>query len=355
MYNVIDLFCGVGGFSYGFYKEDYNILLGIDNDMNKINTFFYNFSQYSDCNISNLKPIDLCKNICSISKSSILSLIKNAPLHVLIGSSPCQTSSHQNCNNGTLQDQLTTEFVRVALSLKPIFFILENVPGLFTHKKNTFLDHLYFLLTQSGYTLQTLIISSEEYGVPQCRKRAFLCGNLLKVDLKSSIRNYKIKQPISALEAISDLNFFNDAEECDYPFDSLSSYQKERRINSTKLYNHICPSHSPETIKKMESLRRGINIKEDMSSQYSNAWYIIDPNSPSKTLCSMLQVANSGIHYSQNRCLSPREAARLQSFDDSFIFKGGKNDITKQIGDSVPPLMAQIFAKSIKSHLSKSK
>lgn len=352
-YNVIDLFCGAGGFSYGFHLANFNILLGLDYNTLAIKTYYENFKKLST-NIARLSEKDLLNNIFTSSSNKIYDLCDNSKIDVIIGSPPCQKSSKNNSRKNELRffpDFLTREYFRMVLLLEPTFFVLENVHEFFTRKENRFFDVFIPFLEFKGYTLQFFNLDCSEYGLPQKRKRVFIIGNTIKA--KINLDKYKSTK-ISIKDAIDDLNFTNYTEGISYLTEPQTNYQRIMRNGSNKLYNHIAPNHTSKIKDKMNEIKsKPIEEKYISYGNHSNSKRMAHPNEPYCTLCTRLQINNSHFHYDQLRCITCREAARIQSFPDSFIFYGSKDNISEQIGNAVPPLISNIIATEIFNCLEK--
>ncbi|SDL09134.1 DNA cytosine methyltransferase [Natronincola ferrireducens] len=352
-YNVVDLFCSAGGFSYGFHKAGFDIILGVDSDINKLETYHYNLSRLNNCSIKKLSINDLKHDIFDVTYNKMQKIIGNNKVHVLLGSPPCKNHSKQNSDRNVIPDTLAKEFVRLVVSIDPIFFVMENVPSFFTSSKTFFTDYFYFILESQGYTIQQIKLNAVDFGIPQNRERTFFIGNKLATHI--SLDKYKQKHKISIKDAISDLAYESSCQEADYREanqNELSEYQKLMRQGSTKLYNHKTPIHTQTILEIIKNLKQGERYTKK-SSKFSNAYVRAMYNEPASTITTRLNISNSPIHPVRNRCFSPREAARLQSFDDKFLFIGDKESITTQIGDAVPPLLAKTIGECLLDKLIK--
>ena len=352
-YNVIDLFCGVGGFSYGFKKAGFNVLLGIDNDKNCEETYKKNIgSKFLESNISTL-TVD-----------KILKIINSENVDIVIGSTPCQAYSPSNPNKETYSSNiqflennldslaLSYHYFRLVILLHPTFFILENHPNLFKTGDYNFISKLFNFF---GYKTNLNEIHTEEFKIPQKRHRCFLIGNTLGIDLYLKDENNENPPTISLKEAIGDLETLIPIKSNDLsikqiiPPQIFSNYQKLVHNVNRSIYNNISPFNKPETIEILKKLKPNEHYK-GTSSHIRPHYYDI-----SKTITSKFNTPSrdgQAIHYELPRCLTCREAARIQSFDDDFIFY--YNNIPKirlQIGNAVPPLLSQQFAEKIKDIL----
>lgn len=364
-FNVVDLFSGVGGFSEGFKNAGFNIILAneIDSEISK---------SYS---INNPETIMVNDNI-----SNIIPVIKSIDKHVdvVIGGPPCQGFSlagRRNRSNGNefLNDDrnyLFREYFNVIKTLEPDFFVMENVPGLMSMMNGKIFKEIINIFEKSSnfkkgpYHLYHEIMDASNFGVPQNRKRLIIIGSKNKINFKEEIKNLK-KEMIANGEiyettikdAISDLNFLESGEGDEvqeYKINPESKYQEKMR-NSDKLYNHYSTQHKENIIKRISELSPG-DKKENLSdwgkikSTHSGAYERMKWSDKSKTITTRFDTPSSGafIHPERDRTITPREAARLQSFNDKYIFIGNKSSITKQIGNAVPPLLSYFIARLIR-------
>ena len=320
-YNVIDLFCGAGGFSYGFKKAEFNILLGIDNDKNCMETYEKNIgSKFLESNISTLKV------------DEILEIINYENVDIVIGSTPCQDYSPSNPNKKIdrlnikfLQNNLDSlalsyHYFRLVILLHPTFFILENHPNLFKTEDYKFINKLFNFF---GYKTNLNEIHTEYFEIPQKRHRGFLIGNTLGIDFDLNDKNKENTSMISLEQAIGDLKDLPPIKSNDLsikqtiPLQSFSNYQKLMHNPNRSIYNNISPFNEPETIKILKEIKPNERYKENRSHIRPNSYDI------SKTITRKFNTPSGDgetMHYKLPRCLTCREAARIQSFDDDFIF-----------------------------------
>ena len=234
--------------------------------------------------------------------------------------------------------------------------IIEEIENLFSDETN-FKKGKYYIYKQ--------VLCASDYGVPQDRHRLIIFGSKKKINFKKAFeetKNRMIKsgeiKKATIYDAISDLNYLSSGEgdfEQDYKNKPLTEYQKERRKNSKFLFNHKATTHNKVAIDRINELRPGgrrLDLKEgkNIKSVHSGAYGRMRWEDLSKTIITRFDTPSSGvyIHPEQSRTITPREAARLQSFDDDFIFYGNKSSVIKQIGNAVPPLLAYYLANVIK-------
>ena len=236
---------------------------------------------------------------------------------------------------------------------------MENVPNLLTSEKGFFKQEIVEIFQSIGYELDIKILNAFDFGVPQMRKRAFILGKL---------GDNKILLPVTngeknvVWDAISDLAFLNSGEgkeEQNYLYEAKSKYQKQMRTSNI-LYNHKATCHSEIAIKRLklvppEGTRDSLPEEEKTKSIYSGTWSRMKKNEPSVTITTRFDTPSSGrfTHPYLHRAITVREAARIQSFPDDFIFYKSKTSQMKQVGNAVPPLLAEEIAKVIKKDYEK--
>lgn len=344
--NILDLFCGCGGLSYGFERAGYNILVGIDNDAKALETF--------ELNHNGAKSI--CGDITGIIyKKDIKPLVENKEIDVIIGGPPCQGMSLSGSRKfDDPRNKLYLSYIRLVEEIQPKAFVIENVPGLVAlfdgQIKNSIIDKFI----KMGYKIQYKILCATDYGVPQSRKRVVFVG------MKTGEFSYpnKCKEQITCSMALSDLPpLKNDLGEeiSEYASQPQNEYQKKMREKSCSVNNHIAAAHSERVKTIISHVPDGGNYK-DLPEEYRNsrnfhvAWTRFSSDKPAPTI-------DTGhrhhFHYKYNRVPTVRECARLQSFPDDFIFLGNKTQQFRQVGNAVPPLMAQAIAEQLKRGLEK--
>lgn len=342
--NVIDLFSGAGGLSYGFEMAGFNVLLGIDNDKAALNTFKLNHkgSQVLNCDITDVSY-----------ENEIKRLIGDKQIDVIVGGPPCQGMSLSGPRKfDDPRNKLYLSYIRLVKEIMPKAFVIENVIGIVSLFKGQIKDHIIEEFTNMGYKVQFKTLLASDYGVPQRRKRVIFVGTLED--------EFSFPEPVgytvTTKMAISDLPTLEDElgeEESDYLTLPQNDYQKLMRTNSEKVYNHIAANHSDRVKEIIALVPDGGNYKnlpEELRNtrNFNVAWTRFPSNEPSPTI-------DTGhrhhFHYKFNRVPTVRESARLQSFPDDFIFTGNKTQQFRQVGNAVPPIMAKAIADKILEYL----
>lgn len=339
-YNAIDLFCGCGGLSYGFEKAGFNILLGIDNDAKALETF--------ELNHDNAKSI--CGDITEIYyEEHIKPLIGNKTIDIIIGGPPCQGMSLSGPRKfDDPRNKLYLSYIRLVDEIRPKMFVIENVPGLVGLFGGQIKDSIIEKFEKMGYSIQYKILCASDYGVPQSRRRVVFVG--------SRIGDYEYpkvqEQQVTCEMALSDLPPLVDElgeEDMKYASKPKNDYQRLMRERSKNVRNHVAASHSDKVKKIISLVPDGGNYK-DLPEEYIHsrnfhvAWTRFASDKPAPTI-------DTGhrhhFHYKYNRVPTVRECARLQSFPDDFIFLGNKTQQFRQVGNAVPPIMAQRIADQV--------
>ncbi|MCC8115012.1 MAG: DNA cytosine methyltransferase [Bacteroidales bacterium] len=350
-YNVVDIFCGCGGLSYGFEEAGYKVVLGVDFDDAALKSFEMN---HKDAKGMKLDLFDLA-NISYISE--YLESHKYS-MDVLVGGPPCQGFSLAGPRaKEDKRNRLYEAMVKIAEIFQPKCVVLENVPGLIQLHNGYGAKRIIEDFSNLGYTIVPKILYAPDYGVPQTRRRVFFVG-LLK-----SFWPFEFPRPllsekdyITCEQAIGDLppleNGYGD-EVQDYIMAPQSDFQKMIREGSTHLYNHIGSIPSEKTVKFLSMIPEGKNYKAlpkeyEGLYKYHEALTRYHSKKPSPTINTCHR---SHFHYKWNRIPTVRESARLQTFPDKFIFYGNKAQQYKQVGNAVPPLLAKIIAKQLLFYL----
>ncbi|QUW20475.1 DNA cytosine methyltransferase [Sporosarcina sp. Marseille-Q4063] len=345
MLKVIDLFAGVGGLSFGFHKTGFNIVLANEIDKEIASSYTKNQEKVRMIN----------EDITRLEIPTVFSELKDN-VDVIIGGPPCQGFSQKGSRN-ILDDErnfLFNYFYNVVEYVRPQYFLMENVPNILTTGGGFFKNQIFELFESIGYQIDSSVLSAYDFGVPQLRKRAFILG---KRNGKLLLPTHGGNEKVSIHEAIGDLAYLNSGEGKniqDYRLKPFSSYQKNMREGSEKLYNHVATNHSVIAIERMKMVPPGKGKeflpKEHLTkSIYSGTWSRMIEDQPSVTITTRFDTPSSGrfTHPFLNRAITVREAARLQSFHDTFVFHGTKTSQMKQVGNAVPPLLSEKIAKAI--------
>lgn len=347
-FHILDLFCGAGGFSYGMEKNPhFKTVISLDNDSFVGETFKKNMPE---CEV-------IIGDITSETiKGQIIEKSKKYGVNMIIGGPPCQGFSNKGKKLGLKDPRnfLFREYLSIVEELKPEVFVIENVKTLLSASNGWFRDEIVNTIKELGYYVDYGILNSSHFGVPQARERAiFICSNkkLIKLPGRTSFTNVTVR------DAISDLSYLESGEghfEQAYLIPASSAYQELMRQGSSKLYNHMASKHKQIAIDKLKMIPPEMGkecLPDELKGKqkFNTTWGRLKWDEVSPTIDTRFDAASNGTnnHPYLNRAITPREAARLQSFDDKFVFVGSKVRIRKQIGNAVPPLMAKAIADQI--------
>jgi DNA (cytosine-5)-methyltransferase 1 len=234
---------------------------------------------------------------------------------------------------------------------------LENVPNILSTENGYFKKEIIELFGSMGYQISSDVLKAEKFGVPQKRKRAFFLGTLSKKGLELPVSNGKNTLIKDCFDDLPVLKAGDGEIEMDYASDPQSDYQKYIRGSSKKVRNHISTKHSEVVLERLALIplngtKKDLPAHHQTKSIHSGTWSRLKLNDYATTITTRFDTPSSGQFTLplQDRCLTVREAARLQSFPDDFIFHGTKSNQMLQVGNAVPPLMAFEIAKAIKEH-----
>lgn len=351
-FRILDLFCGAGGMSYGMHKNSHFVTkVALDVNEKLAQTFKENIPE-SELIIGDIQDKEI--------KEKIINLSKKNKVNMIIGGPPCQGFSLKGKKLG-LEDPrnfLFIEYLHLIQELKPLVFVIENVKSLMSTSNGWFKNQIISEIKKLGYKVSVGIVRASDYGVPQNRERViFLCSKNKVISLPEPT----VKKPTTVRDAIEDLAYLNSNEgdfEQSYITEGKTEYQKLMRKDSARLYNHKASNHSEIAIHKLSMIppEKGKEyLPENLlgKQKFNSTWGRLKWDEPSPTIDTRFDAASNGTnnHPFLNRSITPREAARIQSFDDRFIFYGNKVDIRTQIGNAVPPLMAKAIADHIYENL----
>lgn len=346
---VIDLFAGVGGLSLGFEQCGFDVVLANEYEPSIANAYKENHIN-TEVLVGDITQLDLDATFGKFKGN----------IDVVIGGPPCQGFS-QKGQRKTIHDPrnfLFKYYVKVVKLVKPKYFVMENVPNLLSAEDGFFRKEIEELFNSLGYQLTMGVLNASDYGVPQNRRRAVIIGKRGSTapNLPTPKRNI-----VTIWDAISDLAYLEsgEGEEVqEYKYEPQSAYQSMLREGSSLLYNHKATHHSALALERLEMIPpnagKEVLPKEHLTkSIYSGTWTRMRKDEISVTITTRFDTPSSGkfTHPFLNRAITVREAARIQSFPDTFHFIGNKGSQMKQVGNAVPPLLAKAIAEVIKNDI----
>jgi len=392
MYSFVDLFAGCGGLSEGFYKEGFKALAHVEINKYACETLKTRMKFYG---YENVEEEVLNVDITSENINEIIDgAVKGRTVDLIVGGPPCQAYStlgrakDGNAMQNDPRNFLFESYIKVLHHLNPKIFVFENVTGLLTAKLNNklILDTILEKLGENYKLIKSpkeMVLNSADYGVPQIRKRVIIIGvrkdlpfdaeevykSILKTNSESDESN--LKPYVTVADAISDLPSLKAGEgndQIEFRSDNSNEFLNKildkksnilrhhvaRRLNDLDVERYSVMSKNNWTFTQLLENRE--DLRHPKQRVFNNSYCVQFWDKPARTIIAHLyKDGNQFIHpdHKQGRSITPREAARLQSFPDDFVFEGSRTEIYKQIGNAVPVLLAQAIAKGCKKVLNK--
>lgn len=372
-FTAIDLFAGAGGLAEGFRQAGFRCLVANDFDQPSGETFCAAFPE------SRFVP----GPIQDISDTKLLEAagLAKGELDVLVGGPPCQAFSVYNHQRGMHDERsgLFREYLRIVKGIMPRAIVIENVTGITSIDEGKAVDEIHVSLKKLGYTVEHRVLKAEEYGVPQERRRIFFVGALDKSpifwpqashfpkDAESLFRDSDRELFVTVWDAIGDLpalSIEEGEEVVPYNRAAQSGYQQSMRERSELVFNHVAPYLAPINLQRLKHIPPGgswrdiprdllpTGMKAAKRSDHTKRYGRLEKSGLASTILTKCDLHwGAYIHPDQERTLTVREAARLQSFPDRFRFMGSRVDQFRQVGNAVPPLLAKAVASSVASIL----
>lgn len=363
---AIDLFCGCGGMSVGIKNAGVEVIAGVDIEKSYISSFEKNFpnSKALVLDLSEIDPFEFMK-ILKLSQGELFLLAGGPPCQGFSKNVPRSKRREKDANN-----LLINTYINYCKALRPELILMENVAemknGFDRYYSNTINQELKLL----GYNVKLLILNAADYGVPQKRKRAFFLGIKSPYELpflqpthfkQKELDLFKDKH-VSVWEAISDLpSVKHDAifDKIKYSTKAQNSFQRRMRVghNSEYIFNHQPKRLKEKQFARINSLKPGQGLKDlpndlQIKAGYSGAYGRLSEEMVAPTITRWVFHPGSGRwgHPRDKRLITIREAARIQSFPDSFEFIGSYTQQAGQLGNAVPPILAEEIVKHMIKH-----
>lgn len=377
---VADLFCGAGGLSQGFVNAGFEVVLGVDHDQDSCETFRHNHPD----------AVVLCEEINGDSPERIAAAA-GGPVDVVIGGPSCQGFSTANqataiARRRDPRNRLWEDFCAVVERLEPTAFVMENVPGLQMWQQGNYGEAILEHFEKLGYATIRHVVHAADYGVPQRRRRLIVIG------IRGQTR-FEFKQPphlggwrrdhldkwerrreelgllrhVTCWEAIADLPSLGDGGSCDtdYVTGKSTPYTRLMRNGERRPKNHEARELGPEHLALVREVPSGGTWRDIPAHRLpdrfrgmrrtdsTNLFGRLAPDLPAYTITTQFDNVTTGCvtHPYEDRPLSVREGARLQSFPDSYHFVGPLSSQYRQVGNAVPPLLAEFLAESLMAQL----
>lgn len=367
MLTVVDLFCGAGGLSCGFEQAGFHVGAAVDSDPVAAETY----------RLQNPRTPFFVEDVRNIPGRQLIEAA-GGHVDVVIGGPSCQGfSTHGKRDPEDPRNYLFQEFVRLVKEIKPAWVVMENVKGLLTYDRGRYRDEIHASFRRAGYRVESRVLRAVDYGVPQFRERLIFIATRTDTPITFPIPTHcpadvapmlGLMPYVTVTDAIGDLDPIGPEGESDsYLSGPKTAFQRYARHKAPrKLTLHrakrvsdlamsiikrvpqgsgiraVPPEHLPERFRRMRTISTGA-LRQDCTTLYHRlSW-----TKPSYTITCYFTNVSSGpfVHPAANRALTPREAARLQSFPDRYRFVD--KQVTRQIGNAVPPLLAKAVAAEI--------
>lgn len=335
---AIDLFAGAGGMSLGLQNAGIKIALAVDNWQLAVDTYTKNFDHFA-----------LCRDLSSMSGAEVLHAagLEGRTPDLVVGGPPCQGFSIQRIGvDIDSRNDLVLEYARLICEMAPRAFIMENVTGLLGKRGRVIAGEFIRKMGSEGYSTSVFLIDASDFGLPQRRQRAVFVGFAEETPY---ILPAKSEKRVSVWDAIGD----------------LPAPDKPGTVGGADPL-HVESRLSPANLERMKLIPPGggfedLPVEMRVNAHKAGAGKIghrgvygrLRPDAPSSTITARFDSFTRGrfAHPYEHRNITLREGARLQTFPDSFTFLGNREEIAAQIGNAVPPLLAQKLGESLIEHL----
>ena len=367
---VLDLFCGAGGLSFGLELTGrFTTVAAVDLLPDRVATFRRNHP-HATCVVGDIRELS-GKDFVSIARK----------VDLIVGGPPCQGFSSirpfRKLTEGDKRNTLIEHFLLSVAAIEPRWFVFENVVGVVTHQQGRLLRSLLREFASFGYSTSWRIVNTAHYGVPQSRERLVIVGNRIGTKFSWPLPRFRhdhksmagkrlevirtdpllsshLPRALTLMDAISDLPDVESGQSSmSYKIEPKNGFQKWARLGCQQLTLHEATCHSARMLEIIRHSSANISAIPThlITSGYSSCYSRLDAHHPSTTLTVNFvhPASNRCIHPLQDRALTPREGARIQSFPDWYLFSGNRAQVVKQIGNAVPPLLAKVLGESIAS------
>lgn len=345
----IDLFAGAGGLSLGACQAGIDVKIAVERDKYAVQTYLKNHPN-TDVRCEDIRNVALSKDLVEA----------NGGKMILFGGPPCQGFSDSNRRTRNKQNPtnwLLEEFIRISQDLQPDWIVFENVHGFVNTENQFFLNKLVKTYEKMGYAVVWYILNAADFAIPQKRKRFFLIA---------SKEGYYLNEPhkvigdnfVTVKDALFDLPSLSNGASVnilEYRCKALSEYAKLLRGNLENCTGHLVSKNADYILERYNYIPQGgnwRNIPNELMGNYTDRtrchegiYYRLNEKEMALTIGNYRKAML--IHPWENRGLSVREAARIQSFPDSYIFIGPLGFQQQQVGNAVPPLLARAVFEMI--------
>lgn len=372
-HTVLSLFSGAGGCSLGFKQAGYDVLFASDIDTAATQSYAANFPETNALQVD-IRQLDFKQILMNLG-------LRVGEIDVMVGGPPCQGFSSAGLRFwDDPRNSLLKQYIQALHTMQPKWFLMENVEGLLTAGEGQYVYEAVTALIGCGYQVRVEKIYSQEYGVPQRRKRVLIIGNRLGIDFKLPEPTMAIHgkifrhSDITLRHTITGLPKASESkqEKIRYTLPVSTAWEKYLRGTAIDVRAHFSSPINDLQTARIKALKSGQTMKDlpielqhqsfekranrrvmdgipsekrgGPPSGLKRLWF----DEPSLTITGA--ATRELIHPDEDRPLTIREAARIQTFPDDFIFLGSASDQIQQIGNAIPPLIAYLVAKHIKDH-----
>jgi len=346
----VDLFAGAGGLSLGLEKAGFEPIHAVEIDDDARSTYANNREAF--------EPEEITKDIREVDTEGISELVGQDSIDLVAGGPPCQGFSEVVSPDGSDErNHLFTYFIQWVDELRPEAALFENVRGMENTADGKFLDAVKESFAKIGYEVTSRVVTASDFGVPQHRRRLIMLA--FRGDPPAhSIDGFEI-DPVETpgvIDGIGDLPEVGAGEEAtEYTDPPNTVIQRDLRGDNEELTAHQAANHTDDMVEMISHISDGGNrteIPDEIapSSGYHNSYSRLDSTEPAVAITSNMSKPSSArcIHPFQDRGLTPREGARLQTFPDSYRFDGGLVSVRQQIGNAVPPYLGESLGYYLK-------
>ena len=356
---AIDLFCGAGGLSEGFRQAGFHVLAGQDHDEAAGATFAatHQEAKFVGGPIQNVRPQELLK----------AARAKAGEIDVVVGGPPCQGYSVYNHQRGSNDPRagLFREYLRIVEGIKPKWIVMENVTGITSIAGGMIVQEIKEAMGALGYRVEMRVLKAEEYGIPQERRRVFFIGTNTHAPVlfPEPTHGSGLRPFVTVWDAISDLPVLRNGDKGTpraYAKAAQNDYQQQLRRGRRIVENHAASKLAAVNEERMRHIPPGgswrdipFDLLPEGMKRAKRSDHTKRYGRPKKTdlACTILTKCDvhwgAYIHPTQNRSFTVREAARLQSIPDAFVFDGSRTEQYVQVGNAVPPLLGKCVAEAL--------
>ena len=337
--NAIDLFAGAGGLSLGLVNAGFDVRIAIDSWQLAVNTYTKNFPHAAVCN-----------DLSNLSAPMLLDYagIPAGQVDLLAGGPPCQGFSLQRIGpDSDKRNQLVMDFASLVRNVSPRAFLMENVAGLLGHRGRELLAQFLEVVKAGGYTTLVEVVNAADYGIPQNRRRVLILG-WRRGEPSLKLPQPNTGRPLTVMDAIGNLPTPGSPGT---PFEQVHSTKSQLSPLNRRRLELIPPGGGFEDLPV--ELRVPCHRIGAAKIGHRGVYGRLHPDQPAGTITARFDSFTRGrfAHPYENRNITLREGARLQSFPDDFIFLGNREEIAAQIGNAVPPRLAEVVARAIANQL----